>query len=87
MLLFNDIASFCHPENFLLSILWDNREQIRSSAIGKLICVRNQNTGTPEIRIFEVLVMLFKAKKYFDVINWQLDGCFQPPLSMNDPCK
>ncbi|GBM87549.1 hypothetical protein AVEN_107199-1 [Araneus ventricosus] len=78
---------FCHPENLLLSMLTDKRENISSLALRKLFCARNENRGSSEVRIFQVPKLDFNAKDYFTLINWQRVGRFEPPLLMNVPFK
>ncbi|GBL75620.1 hypothetical protein AVEN_154938-1 [Araneus ventricosus] len=74
-------------ENFLLSMLTDNRENIRSLALRKLICARNENRVLSDKEFFKCQKIDFKAKDYFAIINWQQVGPFEPPLLMNVPFK
>ncbi|GBM77822.1 hypothetical protein AVEN_267560-1 [Araneus ventricosus] len=71
----------------LLSVFTDHRENIRSLALRKLICARNENRGSSEVRIFQVPKIDFKAKCHFALINWKRVGCSEPPLFMNVPFK
>ncbi|GBM30427.1 hypothetical protein AVEN_203004-1 [Araneus ventricosus] len=68
-------------------MLTDNRENIRSLAQQKLICARNGNRGSSEVRIFQLPKIDLKAKDYFALINWQRAGRFEPPLLLNVPFK
>lgn len=68
-------------------MLSNNREHIRSTAIGKLIFTRNEKRGTPEIRILQVPKIQFKAKNYYKVNNWQRIGRFEQHLLMNRHCE
>ncbi|GBN06576.1 hypothetical protein AVEN_62671-1 [Araneus ventricosus] len=71
----------------LLSMLTDNRENIRSLALRKLICARNESRGSSEVRIFQVPKIDFKATDHFALFNWKRVGCSEPPLLMNVPFK
>ncbi|GBL74011.1 hypothetical protein AVEN_230928-1 [Araneus ventricosus] len=68
-------------------MLTDNRENIRSLELRKLICARNENRGSSEERIFQVSKIDFKAKDYFALINWKRGGRLEPLLLMNVPFK
>ncbi|GBL81334.1 hypothetical protein AVEN_143644-1 [Araneus ventricosus] len=68
-------------------MLTDNRENIRSLALRKLICARIENRGSSEVRIFQVPKIDFKAKDYFELINWRRVRRFEPPVLMNVPFK
>ncbi|GBN19238.1 hypothetical protein AVEN_31020-1 [Araneus ventricosus] len=61
----------------------DNRKNIRSLELRKLICARNENRGSSEVRIYQVSKMDFIAKDNFALINWRRVGRFEPPLLMN----
>ncbi|GBM70805.1 hypothetical protein AVEN_142094-1 [Araneus ventricosus] len=78
---------FCHPENLLLSMLTDKRENVKSLEPRKLFCARNVNRGSSQVRIFQVPKLDFNEKDYFALINWQRVGRFEPPLLMNVPFK
>ena len=78
---------FCHPENLILSMLTDNRENVRSLALQKLISFKNENKGKGEVRVFKVPKIDFEAKDYFELIDWQMSGSYEPPLLINVPLK
>lgn len=76
-------AFFFHPENLLLSMLTDEQKHIRELAARRILKARDSlatRRQPVQPRIFEVPVVNFEATSYIDVIDWQENNNFDPPI-------
>ena len=72
---------FGHPENILLSMLSDERLNIRELGLRRILKARsNVLTSSNVIRIFQVPPFNFQATNYIDLIDWQECDITEPPL-------
>ena len=69
---------FIHPEKILLTVLVDERRQIRHRVVEIILKVRmNKND---DVRKFLILNINFNAKDYPEMIDWAID-ITEPPLT------
>jgi len=74
-------AFFGHPENILLSMLVDERKEIRELAARRIKLARQSNGMNPvEVRKFKIPTMNFEADDYDTLVNWQELLRTQPPM-------
>ena len=74
-------AFFSHPENILLSMLTDDREEIRELAARRIKLARQSLVkDSAEIRKFIVPSLKFDADDYHSLVNWQELPRTQPPM-------
>lgn len=75
-------AYFAHPENVLLSMVTDERPQVRRLGIERIIKARqvDQGQGAGSIRPFQIPKLNFKAKEYTELINWDTLVVTPPPV-------
>jgi len=72
---------FGHPENILLSMLVDERKEIRELAARRIKLARQSNGMNPvEVRKFKIPTMNFEADDYDTLVNWQELLRTQPPM-------
>lgn len=71
---------FAHPENLLLAMLFDCRDNIRELAINRILIARQHLQNN--VRYFKPPVILFNAEDYTDLIDWQACNLTEPPLTM-----
>lgn len=69
---------FGHPENILLSMITDERREIRELGIRRIIKARKVQKG---IRVFDVPPLNFSASDYIDMINWTDCEVTEPPVT------
>lgn len=79
---------FGHPENLLISMLWDESSIIRKLAVLKILKARrNENSvggnssNTVDIRKFTIPTFNFDATAYYDLIDWQNVSYSEPPIT------
>lgn len=72
-------AFYAHPENLLVSMLFDERDHIRELALQKIITAR-ENESSTKLRIFRPPKLNFSARDYTEMILW--DECLTttPPV-------
>ncbi|ESO04220.1 hypothetical protein HELRODRAFT_172570 [Helobdella robusta] len=63
-------AFYAHPENLLVSMLFDDRDYIRELACRRIIKARNTDNGFKQ-KIFKTPKLNFSAKDYTEIISWQ----------------
>ncbi|ESN93205.1 hypothetical protein HELRODRAFT_181125 [Helobdella robusta] len=63
-------AFYAHPENLLVSMLFDDRDYIRELACRRIIKAKNTDNGFKQ-RIFKTPKLNFSAKDYTEIISWQ----------------
>lgn len=72
---------FGNPENVLIAMLADERQEIRNLAYRRILKARlEKNYG---LRKFKVPSLNFDAEDYTDLINWQDHQITEPPLTLN----
>ena len=62
-------AFFGHPENILISMLVDDRKEIRELAARRIKCAR-QTAAPTKVRKFQVPALNFDADDYHCLVNW-----------------
>ncbi|KAK3925274.1 MAU2 chromatid cohesion factor-like protein [Frankliniella fusca] len=75
-------AFFALPENILLSMMTDEREEVRKVALDRLLAAREEQTDTVNgwVRYNKVPKLNFKAKNYYDMIDWNTITLTVPPV-------
>lgn len=69
---------FGHSENILISMLNDERKQIRELALRRILSIRERTSGFSPIRVFKLPTFNFNAADYIDLIYWEKPS--EPPL-------
>ena len=65
-------AFFGHPENILLSMLVDDRKEIRELAARRIKLARQSTVfDSVEVRKFKIPSLNFDADDYHSLVNWQ----------------
>lgn len=72
-------AFFAHPENLLVTMLFDDREHIRELAARKILKAREAEISNTR-RVFKVPKLNFDARYYIDLIFWQECEISAPPI-------
>lgn len=72
-------AFFAHPENLLVSMLFDDRDYIRELALRRIIKAREAENTTKR-RVFKPPKLNFFAKDYTELIMWQECLVTPPPV-------
>ena len=76
-------AFWPHSENLIISMLSDDREEVRRKAVLWIMKARRDFNPDMHPRQFVPPVVNFKAKNYFDLIDWVSEPCTEPPLTMD----
>ena len=77
-------AYFENKENFLLTILVDDRTNIRQLALrGILAAPKKKRSQNCSIRLFQVPKVNFQAQQYINLIDWQKTIHVEPLLTKN----
>lgn len=71
-------AFYAHPENILLSMIHDENKKVRQTAYQRISEARK--TRAKSIRKFEIPKLNFKAKTYYNLIDWNTVSITEPPL-------
>lgn len=71
---------YAHPENILIAMLQDDQEQIRRLAFDRIRKARSTSDAST-IRRFTVPAINFKAKTYYNLIDWTKVNITEPPLT------
>ena len=75
-------AYWAHPECLLLSMLTDSDEQVRTTAVEKILSIRgDQEYGENSTRKFIIPKLNFKASDYTDLIDWTAESLYEPSLT------
>ena len=72
---------FAHPENILLSMLWDERKYIRQLAYFRILKARAATDGKVKVRSFVVPDLNFKAGNYYELVDCQTVLWTEPPIT------
>lgn len=75
-------AYFAHPENILVTMLFDARYEIRHIAMEHIKQAR-RNSDNSCVRIFKPPSLNFNANDYFDMIFWEDCQVTSPPVLRN----
>ena len=78
-----DNAHWAHSENILVSMIADEREEIRRKAVLRIMRARKEFNPDLHPRQFIPPQINFNAQYYFDLINWETEPCTEPPLTMD----
>ena len=76
---------FAHPENILLSMLYDNRKAIRDLAIRKILHYRDDLCESEDLRKYNKPKLNFECVNYVDMIDLSDDILTEPPYTKNIP--
>ena len=78
-----DNAHWPHSENILISMLADQREEVRRRAVLLIMKARREFKIEEHPRQFTKPEVNFKAANYFDMIDFEVEPCTEPPLTMD----
>lgn len=70
---------FAHPENVLLSMIVDERFDVRKIEVDIILKIRNE--PHPEIRTFQKPKINYNAIIYYEIINFDAENCFEPSVT------
>jgi len=69
---------FGHPENLLLVMLADDSQDVRKTAVDKVLLARQVKCD--DIRTFTIPLLNFDAENYHSLINWDNLHITEPPV-------
>ena len=72
-----------HPENVLLSMLADDRPEIRELSVRRIKKARQTNSTSTNIRKFTLPKLNLDADDYHSLLNWQEFPVTEPPMLMS----
>jgi hypothetical protein len=72
---------FGHPENVLLSMITDDRKEIRELGVRRILKARNRQVVNG-VRQFTVPKLNLNADDYTTLIDWQTSAITEPPLTV-----
>ena len=78
-----DNSYWAHPQNILIAMLGDDREVIRRKAVMSIRSAREKYDESSHPRQFRPPRLNFKAKFYFEMIDWDQVEVTEPPLTMD----
>ena len=70
-------ASFAHPENLLLAMIYDESAIIRELGLRRILKARECAEETIP-RTFNIPKLIFSATSYYSIINWQTMQVTEP---------
>ncbi|KAK2577112.1 hypothetical protein KPH14_011880 [Odynerus spinipes] len=70
---------FVHPENLLVSMLFDTRSHIRELSLKRILKAR-ENDVSARVRVFKIPKLNFSAEDYIDIIVWNECQVTPPPI-------
>lgn len=76
-------AHWDHPENIIISMLSDDREELRRKAVLYIMKARRERIDDMGPRQFVPLKVKFEASGYFDLCDLESEPCSEPPLNMD----
>ncbi|XP_073811852.1 uncharacterized protein [Musca autumnalis] len=77
---------FAHSENVLLSMLFDNRKEIRNFALQKILYIRDNLCDISELREYVKPIINFDCTDYVHMIDLEDKALlFEPPFTRNIP--
>ena len=78
-----DISYWAHSENIIISMLSDVREEIRRKAVLRIMKARREFNEDTHPRQFIPPIVNFEALNYFDLIDWDVEPCTEPHLTVD----
>lgn len=74
---------FAHSENILLAMIHDDSEKVREVAYQRIVQARTNasSVSSGAVRRFEVPQIDFKARTYYNLIDWNSTTLTEPPLT------
>ena len=78
-----DNAHWAHSENLIISMLGDEREEVRRRGVLRIKKARREFNPDQHPRQFIPPKVQFEAKNYFDLIDWESEPCTEPPLTID----
>ena len=80
-------AFWAHGENITVSMLGDDREEVRRQAVLWIKRAREEFSAEDHPRQFVKPEVNFGAKDYTEMIKWEEVPCTEPPLTMGMPME
>ena len=77
-----DNSHWSHSENILISMLADDREEIRRKAVLRIMKASRDHNPDLHPRQFISPEVIFNSQTYFDLIDWDVVPCTEPPLTI-----
>ena len=74
-------AFYAHPENLLLSMIADDRKEIRELGVRRIMKARSSKKSNRGVRIFLPPTLVFNAANYTELIDWQSCELTEPPAT------
>lgn len=79
-------AFFAHPENILLTMLFDERKPVRERAINKILYCREQLYDSTKLRAYKKHSINFNCTDYMDLVDLDDDNILsEPPFTASIP--
>ena len=75
-------AYYAHPENLLLSMITDERKQVRELGFRRIMKARQNKQLQKKLRLMQPPNLNFNATDYTELIDWQTCKLTEPPLTM-----
>lgn len=77
---------FAHPENILLTMLFDDRKTVRERAIRKILHYRDNLCDSTKLRAYKKPAINFDCTDYFDMVDLDNDSLLsEPPFTFKIP--
>ena len=77
---------FSHPENVLLSMLFDDRQTVRERAIKKILYYRENLYDSTKLRLYKKYPINFNCTDYVDLVDLDNDDILsEPPFTAKIP--
>ena len=80
--LLRENSYFAHPENIVISLLSDTREEVRRRGVLFILEAREKFDPQEHPRQFRPPKINFNTLSYEDMINWSDEQTFEPPLTI-----
>ena len=77
-----DNSYWAHTENIVIALLADEREELRRMGVLRIMKGRREFDVSNHPRKYNPPKVDFKAKNYFDMVDWNSEPCTEPPLTM-----
>lgn len=77
---------YAHPENILLTMLFDDRKSVRDRAINEILYYREKLFDPTKLRAYKKYKINFDASDYTNMVNINDDNILsEPPFTRNIP--
>lgn len=77
---------YAHPENILLTMLFDDRKAIRDRAIKKILHYREKLYDPTKLRVYKKYILNFDATDYVNMVDMNNDDIlFEPAFTRQIP--